>query len=73
MGNDIREIRDRLLNGLPARFTPKVSDSGMQMRMSIQKGMLTIELARKVDFLQLTKADASNLIKALVQHYNQME
>lgn len=70
--NDMRDIRDRLKAGLPAKMNGhKVV--GMQMRMSLQKGLLTIELGQKVDYLQFSKAAASNLIKTLVTYYNLME
>lgn len=72
MANDMRDIRDRLKNG-HAAILKAAPTAPIQIRMSIQKQLLTIELARSVDVLQFSKADAGAFIKALVNHYNQME
>lgn len=71
--NDWRQIRDRHKAGLASIVLPKNSKAPMQMRMSVQKQLLTIELERSVDVLQFSKEDAAKFIQSLVNFYNFME
>ena len=73
MKNDWRDIRDRIKNGQDVLILPEADSKAAQIRMSVQKGLLTIEFSKTLDWIQLSKAEAHGLIQALVNHYNQME
>lgn len=71
--NNWREIREKYHAGHASLVLPKNVQAPAQMRMSIQKGLLTIELERQVGILQFSKEDASKFIQAIVNYYNLME
>ena len=73
MKNDWRDIRDRIKNGKEVLVLPEHEQKSAQIRMSIQKGLLTIEFQKEISWIQMSKAETANFIQALVNHYNQME
>ena len=71
--NDYRELRDKYKAGNAVVIKPKEVPNPMQMRIGIKNNLLTIEFARQIDHMQLSKAETGAFIKALVNYHNLME